>query len=131
VIIGPNGQVIERAHRSIGEATNNVAEYRALLLALERALALGCTDLAVSSDSELLVRQLQGRYQVRHPTLRGLYTTAKEQIAGFSHFGIQHIPREANAEADALANRAIDEAQSPGERATGSAPGAPWAGGGR
>ena len=118
LIMGPDGQVVERVHRAIGEATNNVAEYRALLLALERAQALGYRDLMVYSDSELLVRQLQGRYQVKHPGLRTLYGTAKERIAGFRRFAIQHVPREQNAEADALANRAIDEAGSrrPGRR---------------
>jgi ribonuclease HI len=109
VIIRSDGQVAERIHRYIGEATNNVAEYRALLLALERAHALGCADLEVFSDSELLVRQLQGLYQVRNTTLRPLFTKAQELIAGFRRFKIQHIPREQNAEADALANRGMDE----------------------
>lgn len=116
VIVGADGQVAERLHRSIGEATNNVAEYRALLLALERAQSMGCTDLEVYSDSELLVRQLQGRYQVRHPVLRELYRTASERIAGFRRFAIRHVPREQNAEADALANLAIQEAQRAGAR---------------
>lgn len=109
VILGSDGQVAERLHRYIGTATNNVAEYHALLLALERARDLGCTDIEVSSDSELLVRQLQGRYQVRNATLRPLYARAQERIAGFRRFKIQHVPREQNAEADALANRGMDE----------------------
>lgn len=109
VILGSDGQVTERTHRYIGEATNNVAEYHALLLALERARDLGCTDIEVCSDSELLVRQLQGRYQVRNATLRPLFARAQERIAGFRRFTIQHIPREQNAEADALANRGMDE----------------------
>jgi ribonuclease HI len=116
LIIGPDGQVAERIHRAIGEATNNVAEYRALLLALERARALGHTEIEVYSDSELLVRQLQGRYQVRHPALQRLYRTAQERIAGLRRFSIQHVPREQNVEADALANRAIDEAERRGRR---------------
>ncbi|HSB69469.1 MAG TPA: ribonuclease HI family protein, partial [Candidatus Methylomirabilis sp.] len=86
------------------------------LLALERARDLGCTDIEVCSDSELLVRQLQGRYQVRSATLRPLFTRAQEGIAGFRRFGIRHVPREQNAEADALANRGMDE----GLKATGS-----------
>ena len=67
VLIGPDGRAVERLHRFLGEATNNVAEYQALLLALDRARALGYADLSVCSDSELLVRQLQGRYRVKHP----------------------------------------------------------------
>jgi ribonuclease HI len=129
LVIGPDGQEVERINRSIGEATNNVAEYRALLLALERAQALGWTDLEVYSDSELLVRQLQGRYQVRHAVLRELYAMARERIGTVRRFTIQHVPREQNAEADALANRAIDEACRPGRRGGKSEPGAPRAGG--
>lgn len=116
VFLRPDGGVAERLHRGIGEATNNVAEYSALLAALERAAALGIRDLEVYSDSELLVRQIQGRYQVKHPALRPLYATAKTRIAGFSHFAIHHVPRELNAEADTLANRGIDEAVRPGRR---------------
>jgi ribonuclease HI len=110
LFLRPDGAVVERLHRGIGEATNNVAEYSALLAALERAATLGIKDLEVYSDSELLVRQLQGRYQVKHPVLRPLYAAARKRIAGFSHFAISHVPRELNAEADALANRGIDEA---------------------
>ena len=110
LFLGPDGSAFERLHRGIGEATNNVAEYSALLAALERAAALGVTDLEVYSDSELLVRQLQGRYQVKHPALRPLYAAARKRVADFSHFAIHHVPRELNAEADALANRGIDQA---------------------
>jgi ribonuclease HI len=109
LILGPDGDVVERLHRFIGEATNNVAEYQALLLALERVLELGYTELEVRSDSELLVRQIQGRYQVKSPGLRPLYKVAREQLAVFRHFDIRHVPREENAEADRLANRGIDE----------------------
>lgn len=128
-IIGPDGAVAERLHRGIGEATNNVAEYRALLLALERAEALGYTDIEVFSDSELLVRQIQGRYQVRHPALKELYAVARERIGRLRRFGVQHVPREQNAEADALANRGIDEARRLGRRGPKSDPDAPGSGG--
>ena len=110
LFLGADGVVLERLHRGIGEATNNVAEYSALLAALERAAAMGIRRLEVFSDSELLVRQLQGRYQVKHPALRALYAAARKHIAGFSRFAIHHVPRELNADADALANRGIDEA---------------------
>jgi ribonuclease HI len=109
-IYDPDGAICERIHQGIGEATNNVAEYRALLAALDRAAALGITDLEICSDSELLVRQLLGRYQVKHAGLKPLYAAARERIAGFRRFRIQHVPRELNAEADALANQGIDEA---------------------
>lgn len=110
LFLQPDGAVVERLHRGIGKATNNVAEYSALLMALERACAMGITDLDVYSDSELLVRQVQGRYQVKHPALRPLYAAARERIAGLRHFTIHHVPRELNAEADSLANQGIDEA---------------------
>ena len=109
LILGVDGGVVERLHRGIGEATNNVAEYRALLLGLERTLALGVEDLEVRSDSELLVRQLQGRYRVKHPGLQPLYEASRKQIASFRRFEVRHVPRELNAEADALANQGIDE----------------------
>ena len=118
VIIGADGEVAERLYRGIGETTNNVAEYRALLLALERAQALGYADIEVFSDSELLVRQLQGRYLVKHPTLKELHTLARERIEKFQRFGIQHVPREQNSDADALANQGIDEANRVGRRGT-------------
>ncbi|HSB80992.1 MAG TPA: ribonuclease HI family protein [Candidatus Methylomirabilis sp.] len=127
MIVGPDGQAREQIHRYIGEATNNVAEYHALLLALERARALGCTDLDVYSDSELLVRQIQGRYQVKNAALRPLYVKALERIAGFRHFKIQHVPREQNMEADALANRGMDEASRASGRGAGVGPvGGEW-----
>jgi len=129
LITGPDGKVVEQIHRSIGEATNNVAEYRALLLALDRARALGCNEIEVYSDSELLVRQLQGRYQVKHPVLRGLHAKARDLIAGFRRFTITHVPREENAEADALANRGVEEALRPVRRGARSGPGAPQSGG--
>jgi ribonuclease HI len=110
VLIGPDGEIAERVHRYLGHATNNTAEYRALLAGLERARALGFTDhLTVYSDSELLVRQMQGRYQVKHPGLRPLYLAAREQLAAFRRVTMQHIPRELNGEADGLANRGIDD----------------------
>jgi ribonuclease HI len=109
-IFQADGQLLEQCSRYIGEATNNVAEYRALLLALERAELLGLTDVALYSDSELLVRQLQGRYQVKHPALRPLFAEAKERMARFRHAEIHHVPRGENAVADALANRGIAEA---------------------
>ncbi len=93
----------------LGTTTNNVAEYAALLAALERARALGLEDLAVRSDSQLLVEQMNGRYRVRASHLKGLWLRARTLAAGFRHFSIVHVPRDANRGADALVNRAIDE----------------------
>jgi ribonuclease HI len=123
LILGPDGEVADRLHRWLGETTNNVAEYQALLLALERAAALGFTDLEVRSDSELLVRQLNGQYKVKHPKLRELYGQAVERIGGFRRVRIRHVARELNAEADALANRGIDDAVIHRLRARSSSPG--------
>jgi len=105
----PDGRVVERLHRYVGEATNNVAEYLALLAGLQRAYELGYREAELFSDSELLVRQLEGRYRVRHPKLRPLFEAAQERIARFKEFRIRHVPRAENAEADALANLGIDE----------------------
>jgi len=94
----------------IGEATNNVAEYHALLLALREAGRLKASRVKIRSDSELLVRQMNGRYRVRHPRLIELHSEARDLMRIIPSFQIEHIGRELNAEADALANRAIDEA---------------------
>src|SRR5574337_40162 len=98
----------------IGEATNNVAEYKALLLALREAKKLQPAVVKIRSDSELLVRQVQGRYRVRNPRLAVLYAQALDLINQLSavkcQLSIEHVARELNRQADALANRAIDEA---------------------
>ena len=113
LLVEPDGRVVARLHRYIGETTNNVAEYEALLAGLGRALELGYREAEVFADSELLVRQLEGRYQVRHPKLRPLFAAARERIAGFQKFRVRHVPRAENAEADALANLGIDEGGRP------------------
>jgi len=89
--------------------TNNVAEYAALLALLERAAALGVTRLEARSDSELLVKQLNGEYRVKASHLQPLWLRAAELRRGFARFAISHVRRAANAEADRLANRAMDE----------------------
>ncbi|HVN77179.1 MAG TPA: ribonuclease HI family protein [Thermoanaerobaculaceae bacterium] len=93
----------------LGTATNNVAEYAALLAALERARSLGVETLAVKSDSELLVRQMKGTYKVKAAHLKPLWLRARVLAAGFRRFGISHVAREANRTADQLANRAMDD----------------------
>lgn len=96
----------------LGRATNNVAEYAGLLAAQERALALGVDELRVHADSELLVRQLRGEYRVRAPHLQPLYRRARELAARFARCTIRHVGREANRDADRLANRAMDTRES-------------------
>lgn len=109
VLKTPTGEVLDEQSRYLGHTTNNVAEYRALLLGLERALACGVSVLEVRADSELLIRQLKGEYRVRSSGLLPLYTEAKQMLARFASVELRHVRRELNAEADRLANRGIDE----------------------
>lgn len=92
----------------LGEATNNVAEYTALIRALEKAHELGGKRLAVKSDSDLMVQQMNGRYKVKHPGLLPLYEEAKQLSKAFESVTFRHIPREENARADRLCNQALD-----------------------
>lgn len=102
---------LRREHLAyIGEATNNVAEYRALLLALRKAKGLRPRKVMVFSDSELLVRQLRGEYRVKSPELQKLHRLSLSLLASFPFFQIEHIGREQNRRADELANLAIDRA---------------------
>jgi len=110
VIRSARGALEREVWRSIGEATNNVAEYEALLLALREAAKLKPARVTIRSDSELLVRQIEGRYRVRHPRLVQLHLQARELMRALPALEIVHVRREENARADALANRAIDEA---------------------
>ncbi len=114
VVADARWKVLEEIGEVIGEATNNVAEYRALIRALEAALAQGATEAEIRTDSELLVRQVQGSFKVKAPALRALHETATRLLDRFSHWTIHHVPREANARADQLANRALDALQPPG-----------------
>lgn len=109
-----DGSLPQTFCRYLGETTNNVAEYEALLLALREARKLQPAVVRILSDSELLVRQVQGKYRVRNPRLAALYAQALDLIQQLSaadcRLSIEHIARELNSRADALANRAIDEA---------------------
>jgi ribonuclease HI len=104
-----SGGVVEKIALYLGKATNNMAEYKALLLALQRARELGVESLQVYSDSELLVNQINGRYRVRVPHLQKLCQEAIRLLRDFGDVNISHVPREKNAEADEQANRAIDQ----------------------
>ncbi|OQX18097.1 MAG: ribonuclease H [Desulfobulbaceae bacterium A2] len=108
VITDDRGRELAAAGIFLGHCTNNVAEYRALLAGLEAAEKLPCRRIDLRLDSELIVRQLQGRYQVKHPALKPLYQEARERLAGFEAWGASHIPRAQNARADQLANQGID-----------------------
>lgn len=108
VVRAPDGRAIESLSKYVGRTTNNVAEYYALIAALDYAHAHRIAKLRVSSDSELLVRQMQGRYKVKSADLKPLHERARKLAAGLAHFSIEHVPREQNAEADALANAALD-----------------------
>ncbi len=104
----PDGKPLDSLGKYIGRATNNVAEYYALIAALDYAAAKGIKRLRVYSDSQLIVNQIKGLYKVKHPDLRPLHERAKKQAAGLEAFTIQYVPREKNHEADALANAALD-----------------------
>ena len=108
VIRRPDGAKHESLGKYIGRTTNNVAEYYALIAALDYAAASGIRRLRVYSDSQLIVNQIKGLYKVKHPDLRPLHERAKKQAAGLESFTIQYVPREQNRDADDLANAALD-----------------------
>src|ERR1700719_5434637 len=109
VIRDPRGEIIAKLKKYIGRMTNNVAEYYGLIAALDYAQSHGIRALRVESDSELLVRQIRGHYKVKSPDLRPLFERAKKMSQTFDSFRIDHVYREQNTEADALANEALDE----------------------
>ena len=108
VIEDGQGKVISRISRRIGHATNNQAEYMAIIAALEEASRLGAEEVEVRADSELVVKQLNGRYKVKKATLRPLYQKVVQLTGSLSTFTITHMPRAKNREADRLANKALD-----------------------
>jgi ribonuclease HI len=110
-ISDPAGEVLEERARLLGTATNNVAEYRALLLGLERARALGATEVEVVNDSELVAKQVQGLYKVKHEAMRPLHREALAALKEFERWSIRSVPRADNAHADALVNAALDQAR--------------------
>jgi len=108
VISDDEGTVIHEASETIGRATNNVAEYRALLLGIERAKQLGATELELVGDSELVVKQVRGEYRVKDAGLKPLHSAAQHALGDFSEWQIRHVKRAQNSEADALVNQALD-----------------------
>jgi ribonuclease HI len=108
VVRGPDGEVLEETGEAIGEATNNVAEYRALLLGIERARAHGAAEVKLLGDSELVVRQVQGRYKVKDANLRTYFLEVKEALKALESWSIDHVRREQNSDADRIVNEVLD-----------------------
>jgi ribonuclease HI len=113
VIADENGRVIKELSRYLGRTTNNVAEYAALLMGLEALLELGQKHILVQSDSELMVRQLNGEYRVKDEKLKALFEQAVGLLRQFDSYRILHVRRDMNKLADRLANRGIDQAVKP------------------
>jgi ribonuclease HI len=131
VIRNPSGEIVARLKKYIGRTTNNVAEYYGLIAALDYAQSHKIRALRVESDSELLVKQMRGQYKVKSADLKPLYENARKLSQGLASFRIDHVYREQNSEADALANQAMDEvsgrtapppAAAPAQPASGSEP---------
>lgn len=110
VVSEPGGAVIDEVAERIGVATNNVAEYKALLRGLERAKALGASEVEIVGDSELVARQLTGAYKVKNAALKPLYLEALAALRGFQRWQVRTVPRAQNERADELVNAALDGA---------------------
>jgi ribonuclease HI len=108
VVRNGDGKILEERGERIGRATNNVAEYRALLLGIERAAELGANEVELVGDSELIVRQVKGEYKVKDAALRELHGQVKEALEAFERWSIRHVRRADNAEADRLVNQVLD-----------------------
>jgi ribonuclease HI len=115
----PKGEPVARLKKFIGRMTNNVAEYYGLIAALDYVEAQGIRALRIESDSELLVKQMKGLYKVRSPELAPLYERARKMASALDSFRIDHVYREQNREADALANQAMDEVEGPDAKPRG------------
>ena len=111
VISTPAGEILDEASELLGTVTNNVTEYRALLLGLARARSLGATEVEVVNDSELIAKQIRGLYKVKHAAMRPLHREALAALRGFDAWKIRTVPRAQNADADALVNAALDGAR--------------------
>jgi ribonuclease HI len=108
VIKDERGQIVDTISRSIGKATNNQAEYRAIIAAMERAIKLGARQVKIFSDSELAVKQINGSYRVKNASLRELYEKVVKLAGSLESFSISHVRRAKSAAADSLANQALD-----------------------
>jgi ribonuclease HI len=110
VLSSPSGEPLGEHAQLLGHATNNVAEYRALLLGLEQARKLGASEVEVIGDSELIAKQVTGEYKVKNEALRPLHREATEALRAFDRSSVRTVPRAQNARADALLNAALDQA---------------------
>lgn len=108
VIRDPDGLIIDEHGERIGDATNNVAEYKALIRGIQRAGELGATELDMVGDSELVVKQIQGAYKVKKAGLKPLHAEAKQALSAYEKWSIRHVRRELNTEADRLVNEVLD-----------------------
>lgn len=111
VVRSEDGGVVAEAAETIGKATNNVAEYRALLRGVELAALNGATEIELYGDSELVVKQVRGEYKVKDAGLKPLYAEARAALSAFGAWSFSHVRREQNADADALVNQALDAAR--------------------
>ncbi len=107
VISSPDGDVLDETAETIGVASNNVAEYRGLLLGLQRARELGAGEVEIVNDSELVAKQVNGLYKVKHPDMKPLHAAAMKAFGGFERWSMRSVPRAQNAAADALVNQAL------------------------
>lgn len=112
VVRDSDGGILATVSETIGEATNNVAEYRALIAGIQQAKLLGADRLELFGDSELVVKQVRGEYKVKNPGIRPLHAEVVEALRGFDVWSIDHVRREQNADADALVNDALDGRES-------------------
>jgi ribonuclease HI len=110
VIADASGAIVEEVAETIGIATNNVAEYKAVLRAIERAKALGASELELIGDSELVCKQITGAYKVKHEAMKPLFMAARDGLASIPAWSFRTVPRALNADADALVNQALDAA---------------------
>ena len=110
VVIKENGKTIKTLNRAIGQGTNNIAEYTALIVALQEALILKADEVSVKTDSELMCQQVGGHYKVKHENIKPLFEQVKHLVTGFRKFQIAHVPREQNCEADALVRQILKKA---------------------
>jgi ribonuclease HI len=110
VLSTPDGDVVGEAMETLGVATNNVAEYRGVLLGLRKAAELGATEVEVVNDSELVAKQINGEYKVKHAEMKLLHAEALHALGAFASWSVRSVPRAQNADADALVNQALDSA---------------------
>jgi ribonuclease HI len=108
VVLDESGKRIKDVSKYIGEATNNIAEYSALLYGLEEALILRADEIKINLDSELVAKQITGEYRVKDPNIRPLFERALNMLKSFKNFEVNHIDRSKNKEADKLVNKAIN-----------------------